>query len=103
MLCHDSPAERIASHQTFPDRSRVLNGLSPTMWQIELIDQVTWWTRAMRTSPAQKNAETMPHHDQVSRPPRIAGTTSEASTSEGKDLEIRTMSRSLRRSGAYLC
>src|SRR3954451_6484712 len=36
-LCQDSPWLRIASHQTLPDLSRLLNGRLPIVWQIELI------------------------------------------------------------------
>ena len=43
------------------------------MWQIELIDQVTWCSTATRTSPAQKNAVSAPHQDIVIRPPITAG------------------------------
>src|SRR3954451_11907907 len=65
-LCQDSPIEGIASHQTFADLSRATNGRSPMVWQIELIDQVTWWSKEMRTSEAQKNPVTAPCHDMVS-------------------------------------
>ena len=48
--------EGIASHHTFADLSRDTNGRSPIVWQIELIDQVTWCSSATRTRDAQKNA-----------------------------------------------
>ena len=46
-----------------------MNGLLPIMWQIELIDQVTWCSTAMRTSPAQNSAVSAPHQDQLISPP----------------------------------
>src|SRR3954447_22159783 len=101
-LCHDSPIDGIASHQTLADLSRDTNGRSPSVWQIELIDQVTWCSRLTRTSEPQKNAVSAPCHDQVSSPPATAGAASETTTQTGNCLEIRTMSRSFIRSGAYL-
>src|SRR3954447_13215883 len=68
-LCHDSPMEGIASHHTFADLSRETKGRSPMVWQIELIDQVTWWSRETRTREPQKNAVSAPCHDQVITPP----------------------------------
>ena len=62
-----------ARGQKLAARSRLANGRSPNMWQIEFTDQVTWCRNAIRTSPAQKNAVTTPHHDQLSRPPSAAG------------------------------
>ena len=41
-LCHDSPKGRIASGQTLVALSRPANGRWRSMWQIELIDQLTW-------------------------------------------------------------
>src|SRR6476469_6051649 len=76
-LCQDSPHESTASHHTFPDRSRDLKGRLPTAWQIELIDQVTWCSRATRTSEPQKKAVAAPHHDIVTRPPTSGGSASE--------------------------
>ena len=59
-LCQDSPIEGIASHHTLPERSRVANGLVPIVWQIELIDQVTWCSTATRTRLAQNSAVAAP-------------------------------------------
>ena len=53
------------------------NGRWPIVWQIELIDQVTWCSRKTRTSEAQKNAVSAPCQDQVIRPPSTAGASSE--------------------------
>src|SRR3954451_2387284 len=100
-LCHDSPWLRIASHHTLPDLSRLLNGRSPIVWQIELIDQVTWCSSAMRTRLAQKNAVSAPEIDQDQRPPMTAGARSETATSSGNIRDTLTMSLSLSRSGAY--
>ena len=50
-LCHDSPKDRTASGQTLREWSRAANGASPIMWQIELIDHVTWCSSATRTRP----------------------------------------------------
>src|SRR5918999_829112 len=100
-LCHDSPIDGIASQQTLPDLSRLLKGRLPTVWQIELIDQVTWCSIATRTRLAQKNAVSAPCHDMVQRPPAIGGTSRDTATHNGNWREIRTMSRSLSRSGAY--
>ena len=41
-LCQLSPIEMIASGQTLAERSRVLKGRLPKVWQMLLIDQVTW-------------------------------------------------------------
>src|SRR5665811_1286620 len=79
-LCQDSPIEITASQDTFPERSRLLNGRWPIAWQIELIDQVTWCSRAIRTSEPQKNAVTAPCHDQEIRPPSSGGKSRETRT-----------------------
>ena len=50
-----------------------VNGLLPIMWQIELIDQVTWCSAAMRTRPAQNSPGSAPHQDQLISPPSAAG------------------------------
>ena len=55
--------DRTASGQKFVALPWARNGRSPIMWQIELIDQVTWCSTAMRTSPAQKNAVNAPQND----------------------------------------
>ena len=63
----------MASGQKFVERSRTVHGRVPIMWQIELTDHVTWCSTPMRTSPAQKNAVSAPHQDQLSSPPSTAG------------------------------
>ena len=97
-----SPNEMIASGQKLDALSpwRTSNGRSPYTWQTELIDQVTWCSRAMRTRPAQKNAVSAPCHDQVISPPITAGPSSEIETSSGKSRSMRLMSLSASRSGA---
>ena len=99
-LCHDSPKERTASHQTLAERSRVPNGLRPAMWQIELIDQVTWCSRPTRTSPPHRNAVSAPHHDQLSRPPSNAGTPRLTAVRSTNCRSTAATSRSASRSGA---
>src|SRR3954465_13375523 len=54
MLGQLSPKLRIASGQKLALLSRAAKGRSPIMWQIELIDQVTWCSRKIRTREAQK-------------------------------------------------
>src|SRR6185295_15503447 len=85
-LCQDSPIERIASGQTLVARPWAVHGRSPTMWQIELIDQVTWCSTATRTTPAQKNAVNAPHHDIVATPPIKAGARNVISVQSGNSL-----------------
>ncbi len=46
--------------QQLRDWFRVQNGRSPTAWQIELIDQVTCCSTHMRTTDAQKKADSAP-------------------------------------------
>src|SRR6476620_4414392 len=83
-LCHDSPIESTASHQTLPDLSRLLNGRSPIVWQIELIDQVTWCSSETRTRDAQKKAVSAPCQLIDQSPPTMAGTRIEPATMRGK-------------------
>src|SRR5580658_734390 len=98
-LCQDSPKERIASQFTFRDLSLTSNSSLPNVWQIELIDQVTWCRNATRTRLAQKNAMTAPCQDHVHRPPIRAGASSDVATSQGNHREILTMSSSASQSG----
>src|SRR5580693_5419204 len=98
-LCQDSPKLRIASQLTLRDLSRTSNSSLPKVWQIELIDQVTWCRNATRTRLAQKNAMTAPCQDHVHRPPIRAGSSSETATSQGNHREILTMSSSASQSG----
>src|ERR1017187_4872941 len=93
-LCQDSPKEAIASQETFRDLSRTSNSSLPKVWQMELIDQVTWCRKAIRTRLAQKNAMTAPCHDMDHRPPIRAGASREKATSQGKAREMRWMSSS---------
>src|ERR1700754_3238623 len=72
-LCHDSPMDSTASGQKFRDRSRERNGRLPIMWQIELMDHVTWLEIASRTSPPQKKPVITPTHDHEMSPPSTAG------------------------------
>src|ERR1700739_287461 len=76
-LCHDSPKDAMASQETFRDRSRTSNSSLPNVWQIELIDQVTWCSSVTRTRLAQKNAVIAACQDQTpaegQKPPATAG------------------------------
>src|ERR1700712_2400693 len=102
-LCQDSPKERNASGQKFADLSRAAKGRSPIMWQIELTDQVTWWSKAMRMSPAQKKHVSAPTQDMVISPPMRAGPKIEARVQTQKYLFCRAMSLSANKSGAKRC
>src|SRR5690349_7221125 len=93
-LCHDSPPDRIASGQKFAALSLDTNGRSPIMWQIELVDQVTWCRIATRTKPAQKNAVSAPHQDQEISPPSTAGSTKVSVVHSTNNLLTRTTSSS---------
>ena len=99
-LCQDSPMDRIASGQKFAARSRLSNGREPTMWQMELTDQVTWCRNATRTKPAQNSAVTPPHTDQVIRPPSTPGRPSVTTVSGTNSLSTARRSGSASRSGA---
>src|SRR5580700_566164 len=98
-LCHDSPKDRIASQLTFLDLSLTSNSSLPKVWQIELIDQVTWCRNATRIRLAQKNAVSAPSQDHDHRPPMRAGSSRETVTRTGNSLETRTILRSVSRSG----
>src|SRR5258708_17471826 len=103
-LCHDSPNESTASQATFLDLSLASNSRLPKVWQIELIDQVTWCRNETRTRLAQKNAIKAPCQDIVHNPPMSAGRSRVTATSGVKSLCMRTMSRSASQSGEnFLC
>src|SRR6202044_3034691 len=86
-LCQDSLKDAIASQETFTERSRDCQSVLPQVWQIELVDQVTWCSSVMRTRLAQKNASMARCQDQtpveVQKPPATAGARSENATSPG--------------------
>src|SRR6201997_5267704 len=98
-LCQDSPNDRIASQLTFRDLSLTSNSSLPNVWQIELIDQVTWCRNATRTRLPQKKAVSAPCQDHDHRPPINAGIASEMVASTRKFLEISRILRSASRSG----
>src|ERR1700754_2684903 len=102
-LCQDPPHDRTASHHTLPERSRDLNGRLPTAWQIELIDHVTWCSRATRTRDPQKKAVKEPIQDIVTRPPTSGGIASETTVHSANCRETARMAESLMRSGANFC
>src|ERR1700691_702214 len=98
-LCQDSPKDRMASQFTFLDLSLTSNSSLPKVWQIELMDQVTWCRNAIRTRLAQKNAVTAPCQDIDHSPPIRAGASREDVTSQGNHFEILEMSESASQSG----
>src|SRR5215469_710485 len=98
-LCQASPKDGIASQLTFRDLSLTSNSSLPKVWQMELIDHVTWCRNATRTRLAQKKAVTAPCQDQAHRPPISAGASSDAATSAPKDWCTLTILLSARRSG----
>src|SRR3954454_7174052 len=99
-LCHDSPMDRNASHHTLPDLSRLLNGLEPTAWQMELIDQVVWCSSETRTRLPQKKAVRAPCQVPLQAKPTSGGMSRLTAVSDRNELLTRTMSRSASRSGA---
>src|SRR6201996_5607437 len=95
-LCQDSPNDAMASQATLTERSRDCQSVLPQVWQIELIDQVTWCSRVTRTSPAQKNASMAACQDQrpgplVQKPPATAGASRVTATIAGNSLSTRRM------------
>src|SRR5258708_7824966 len=101
-VCPLLPLEMIAHGQKFaaPAGPRGAEGRWPDTWQNEVIDPVTWWSRAIRTRVAQKKAVSAPDHDMVIRPPSNAGASTDVSARAGKSRSTRNMSRSAIRSGA---
>jgi stearoyl-CoA desaturase (delta-9 desaturase) len=78
--------------------------LSAFFWaglvRVALLHHVTWCSKAIRTRPAQKNADSAPAQDQVTNPAMTAGRPTERITIGTKSLSMRRMSRSATRSGA---
>ena len=66
LWCQASPSDGMASQSTFVDWSSMSKRRRPKKWQTELIDQVTWCCRKMRTRP--------PHSSAVSPPLRVPET-----------------------------
>src|SRR5579863_703491 len=99
-LCHDSPMESTASAATLRLSSVVVKGRRPTMWQIELTPQVTWWSRAIRTRPAHTNALMAPTRVPDIAQPMPNGTASETMANAGNFRPTATRSGSRRMSGA---
>src|SRR5487761_1811226 len=98
-LCQDSPNDAMASQDTFLALSLTSNSSLPNVWQIELIDQVTCCSSAIRTRPAQNSAVSAPRQDIDHRPPASAGSSSDAAAKAMNDAEIRRIARSASRSG----
>src|SRR5215207_3959532 len=51
LWCQDSPKESSESQKTFVEWSSTAKRRVPKKWQTELIDQVTWCSRKIRTAP----------------------------------------------------
>src|SRR5215207_8289331 len=51
LWCQDSPNDSSDSQKTLVEWSSTANRRVPKKWQTELIDQVTWWSRKIRTAP----------------------------------------------------
>src|ERR1017187_1474379 len=98
-LCHDSPKDGIASQATFRDLSRTSKSSLPNVWQTELMDQVVWCSRQIRTRLPQKNAVTAPCQDIDHRPPIRAGPSKETATMAGNQRWAAEMSSSASQSG----
>src|SRR5215475_8354520 len=98
-LCQDSPKDRMASQLTFLDLSLTSNSSLPKVWQIELMDQVTWCRNAMRTRLPQKNAVSAPCQLSDHRPPMSAGVSMDTTTQPGKKREMAEIFLSASRSG----
>src|SRR2546427_3259253 len=89
----------MASQATLRDLSLTSKSSFPNVWQTELIDQVTWCSRQMRTRLAQKNAVSAPASDSDHRPPISAGPSREITTHHGNVWDTRLILRSASRSG----
>ena len=68
LLCQDSPNEIQDSHQTFRDSSCDANRRRPEKWQIELIENVTCWSRKILTAPPQISPARNPYRAAEERP-----------------------------------
>src|ERR1700742_1421604 len=98
----------MASQETFTERSRETQSVPPQVWQIELVDQVTWCRNVTRTRLAQKNISMAPCQDQTAveefqKPPITPGTASVNRTIRGKRRWTVWIFLSASRSGAYFC
>src|SRR5215472_4561015 len=103
-LCQDSPNDAMASQDTLTERSRDCQSVFPQVWQIELIDQVTWCSRVTRTRPAQKNISMAACQDQTpgeecQKPPMTAGPSSVNATIPANQSSTLWMFLSASRSG----
>src|ERR1700755_3512147 len=104
--CQDARNEAMASQETFTERSRDCQSVLPQVWQIELVDQVTWCSSVTRTRLAQKNASMARCQEktpaEVQKPPARAGPIRVNATIAGNSLSTRRMFLSASRSGANL-
>ena len=100
LWCHASPNDRGASHATLRDSSVVRNRRRPRTWHRELIANVTWCSRKIRTTPPHSSAVSAASSVPPSSQPSANGTTSPSPTHQKNSRSIVTMVRSRRRSGA---
>jgi hypothetical protein len=64
------------------------------VWQIELIDQVTWCRNEIRTKLAQKNAANAQYQDIVQSPTIAGGKSRDNATHRKNSRETRVSARS---------
>ena len=67
LWCQDSPIENGASQKTLVEWSSTSKRRVPKKWQTELIDQVMWWARKIRTGPPHSAASNAPRPVPVTR------------------------------------
>ena len=87
LWCQASPREASESHQTLVEWSSVAKRRRPWKWQIELIDQVMWWTKKIRTSPPQSSPVSAPASVPVSSQPSANGI-AEREPDEGDEAAV---------------
>src|SRR5205807_4683008 len=73
LLCQASPNVKGESHARLRDSSFVAYGLRPKKWQRELMQNVNWWHRKIRTAPPQSIAVSPPSTDPVRATPSPNG------------------------------
>src|SRR3954469_4933990 len=69
LWCQASPIDGMASQKTLRDSSSVANRRRPKKWQTELMLQVMWCSRKMRTSPPHRSPVRPPANSPVSSQP----------------------------------
>ena len=91
LWCQDSPSEGRASQKTLVEWSSVSKRRRPKKWQTELMLQVTWWSRKMRTRPPQSSAVRAAGELPLSAKPSANGIARPSRTSQGNERLIRRM------------